>query len=175
MSNERVIENFNATIDGWISGLQQYRPESLVLKPDERSWSIGQLYVHILEETDWYMGQIQLCLGNADNITGGKKSTADEMFLKNEFPDMIIKGDPLTSGKIQQPHSTDQLQTGLKALRDQMNMLWNLLYHCDVKGKSEHPGLGYFSPEEWIQYAEMHMRHHLKQKDRIDTVLKLHD
>ena len=41
------------------------------------------------------------------------------------------------------------------------------------KGKTKHPGLGYFSAEEWLQFAEMHFRHHLRQKKRIDEFLKM--
>jgi len=40
-------------------------------------------------------------------------------------------------------------------------------------GKSKHPGLGFFSASEWFQFAEMHLRHHLKQKERIDRFLQI--
>ena len=34
-------------------------------------------------------------------------------------------------------------------------------------GKTQHPGLGFLDALEWYQYTEMHMRHHIRQKDRI--------
>jgi hypothetical protein len=40
------------------------------------------------------------------------------------------------------------------------------------KGKTKHPGLNYFTAKEWLQFAGMHLRHHLKQKKRIDDFLK---
>ena len=27
-------------------------------------------------------------------------------------------------------------------------------------GKTKHPGLNYFTAKEWLQFAEMHLRHH---------------
>jgi hypothetical protein len=39
-------------------------------------------------------------------------------------------------------------------------------------GKTKHPGLGYFSAHEWLQFADMHFRHHLRQKKRIDDFLE---
>jgi hypothetical protein len=39
------------------------------------------------------------------------------------------------------------------------------------KGKTRHPGLLYFSAPEWLQFAEMHLRHHFLQKQRIDAFL----
>ena len=41
------------------------------------------------------------------------------------------------------------------------------------KGKTKHPGLNYFNANEWLQFAEMHFRHHLRQNNRIKTFLKL--
>ncbi|HEV9036934.1 MAG TPA: hypothetical protein VGQ51_09945 [Puia sp.] len=38
-------------------------------------------------------------------------------------------------------------------------------------GKTRHPGLHYFNSLEWLQFAEMHMRHHFRQKKRIDACL----
>jgi hypothetical protein len=40
-------------------------------------------------------------------------------------------------------------------------------------GKTKHPGLGFFNANEWLQFAEMHLRHHLKQKERIEEFLKI--
>jgi hypothetical protein len=39
------------------------------------------------------------------------------------------------------------------------------------RGKAGHPGLGYFSAAEWLQFAEMHLRHHFRQKERLDVAL----
>ena len=39
-------------------------------------------------------------------------------------------------------------------------------------GKAKHPGLNYLNASEWLQFADMHMRHHLRQKKRIDDFLR---
>jgi hypothetical protein len=41
----------------------------------------------------------------------------------------------------------------------------------NATGKTRHPGLLYFSALEWLRFAEMHMRHHFRQKKRIDEAL----
>jgi hypothetical protein len=40
-----------------------------------------------------------------------------------------------------------------------------------VQGKAMHPGLHYLSAREWLQFSEMHFRHHLRQKERLDAFL----
>jgi hypothetical protein len=39
------------------------------------------------------------------------------------------------------------------------------------KEKTKHPGFHYLNAIEWLQFIEMHFRHHLKQKKRIDKYL----
>jgi hypothetical protein len=40
------------------------------------------------------------------------------------------------------------------------------------KGRTRHPGLGYFDAAEWFRFAGMHFRHHARQKKRIDEFLQ---
>ncbi|MEW5597133.1 DinB family protein, partial [Peribacillus frigoritolerans] len=37
--------------------------------------------------------------------------------------------------------------------------------------KVQHRRMGYLNAEEYFQLIEMHFRHHLRQKERIDRVL----
>jgi hypothetical protein len=53
-----------------------------------------------------------------------------------------------------------------------MNTVATLISESQFNGKTKHPGLGYFSAKEWLQFANMHFRHHLRQKKRIDVFLK---
>jgi len=53
-----------------------------------------------------------------------------------------------------------------------MNALAALIPASDFKGKTKHPGLLYFNAGEWLQFATIHLRHHLRQKKRIDTLLQ---
>jgi hypothetical protein len=51
-------------------------------------------------------------------------------------------------------------------LKQDINDFAAALASNNFKGKIKHPGFDYFSASEWLQFAEMHMRHHLKQKER---------
>jgi hypothetical protein len=71
-----------------------------------------------------------------------------------------------------QPASKEQLRAALTLLKMEMEQAFELILSNQPKGKSKHPGLGYFSAEEWLQFAEMHFRHHLTQKKLIGNYLK---
>ena len=168
-----LIDSFNKTINVWLDELQHYDIDKLLVKPDTASWSMGQLYMHIIDETNWYFGQIELCFDSKENPLQTMNESAKTMFYNNSFPNEIIKGYPSVSENVKQPSDWQTLQADFLKLKRDTNEIWLKIGKTAIPGKSEHPGLGFFSQLEWFQYAEMHMRHHLKQKGRINNFLKV--
>jgi hypothetical protein len=166
-----LIDNFNNTIEIWITALNDYEVEQLLIKPEVSSWTIGQVYTHLIEETNWYIGEIKICLSNDENASGQMKQGAKAIFDNNEFPNEKIMGDPSTAAEMKQPESKEELQQTLKEIKFHMNMLWNEILSTKYNGKTRHPGNGYFNARQWFQHTEMHLRHHLRQKQRIDIYL----
>jgi GTP-sensing pleiotropic transcriptional regulator CodY len=166
-----LLDHFNNTINTWIAAMEQYNFHSLCKKPTNESWSIGQVYMHLLNETNYYIEEMKLCISSNENASEEMIDRAKMMFSKNEFPDEIIKGDPSVSEKIQQPASKLQLEEDMLTLKKEMNSLWTKIINSEAKGKTTHPGLGYFSSVEWFQFADMHLRHHFRQKERLDHIL----
>lgn len=167
-----LIEDFIHTIDIWIKGLEQYDFIQLCAKPAPGSWSPGQVYMHLIEETNYYMEQIKICVSTNDNAFEEASPAAKTMFLNNNFPDEVIEGAPANSST-QQPGNKEQLIGCLLNLKDEINKVGILISKSSFKGKTKHPGLNYFSANEWFRFAEMHFRHHLRQKKRIDDFLKI--
>lgn len=166
------IKEFNETIDHWLLGLQQYSFEDLIAKPSPQSWSMGQLYNHLINETHYYISRINVCISNNRNATKGMAIEGKQMFRNNSFPDERLVGAPSHS-RIPQPVSKQDLTKEFLDLRKTMNAVAALMQSTVYHGKAKHPGLHYFSAAEWLQFADMHLRHHLRQKARIDDFLKL--
>lgn len=166
-----IISQFNTTIDYWISSLNRYDLELLKTQPSTDSWSMGQLYKHLIDETGFFLEQAELCLKIGDNSNGEMTEEAQLMFAKNSFPDKKIKGDQQVAANLPQPSTKEELRSGMMNLRVKGNTLWQKVERSSDKGKTKHPGLGYFNARQWLQYAEMHMRHHFSQKQRIENVL----
>ena len=167
-----LIENFRNTLDIWIKELNNYDFTSLQTKPSTASWSLGQLYIHLIEETNYYIKQINICLTSNKNKVNQSTTEAKTMFSNNCFPDERIEGAP-QHRFIQQPANKEQLARDLVHLKDVIDTIELLMSKSIFKGKTKHPGLGYFNASEWLQFAEMHLRHHLRQKKRIDDFLKI--
>lgn len=165
------IENIIQSIDYWINALKTYSIAQLATKPTAGSWSMGQLYVHLLQDTSYYLEQARICLTHNDHVNEQPSENAREMFINNAFPDIAIVGPP-GNDNIPIPADRQQLLDDLYALRKEMELIVSAISVTSFNGKTRHPGLQYFSALEWLQFADMHFRHHLRQKQRIDTFLK---
>jgi len=168
-----IIDDFNRTIDTWINDLERYTTYQLHLRSGAKGWSLGQVYMHLIEETKYYIEQMESCLKYNEHAHEQMDERGKVMFANNSFPDRRIKGDPFISEKVPQPESRAQLQKDMLQLKQEINEIGNKVISSDTVGKAVHPGHGYFSAREWLQYAEMHMRHHLKQKSRLEEELNL--
>jgi hypothetical protein len=166
-----ALEAFNQTIDTWIKFLDDYSLEELHRKPIAGSWSLGQVYMHIIEDTPWHIGQMREALATRENSGDEMHSNAVWMFENNQFPDMKIEG-TATDENVGQPESKEELIQKLNEIKAEVNQLYHTNDFIASKGKTRHPGLLYFSALDWLKFTEMHMRHHLRQKKRIDEGLR---
>ncbi|MDB5279910.1 MAG: DinB family protein [Ferruginibacter sp.] len=107
-----LLNSFNHTIGFWIEALEQYTFEQLCAKPTPDSRSLGQLYTHLVDDTNYYIGQIRICLGANDHSTEEATPFAKTLFLNNSFPDAMIEGAP-SNALIPQPASKGHLVNNL--------------------------------------------------------------
>lgn len=166
------MEDLIPTFLFWIKELENYNFVQLCTKPSPTAWSLGQLYLHLIEDTYFYLEQGTIAASTDEHIFEQASPIAQAMFLSNEFPDERIEGAP-SNALIPQPDSKQQLMNDLLLLNKEIWRVNELISSSPYKGKSKHPGLGFFSAREWLQFADMHFRHHLRQKKRIDDFLKM--
>jgi hypothetical protein len=84
------ITQFNETIDKWINYLDSYTLEMLYQKPAAGEWSLGQVYVHIIEDTQFYIEQATVALLTDGSSDKTMNENAKAMFENNSFPDMRL-------------------------------------------------------------------------------------
>ena len=165
-----VIDELIKTLQIWIDSLQHYDEQSFLVKPSDGSWSIGQVYLHLLNETSFFLSQARTCLCSDNNSNQFASPHGLQMLENNSFPDERIEGPP-SNLFLQQPTSKNTILFGLHRLCSDITEIKELLKQSSFRGKSKHPGLQYLDSQQWCQFAEMHLRHHLRQKTRIDNHL----
>jgi hypothetical protein len=166
------LTKLNETLDIWIAALQHYDFNTLITKPDSENWSLGQVFMHLIEETNYYIEQIEYCLSHSENHSELMSEYSAKLFANNGFPDVRIKNDAPSVQNVAQPSNKSDLLEQMHSMKTQLNLLWNKMTGNKSSGKTKHPGLGYFNAQEWFQFAEFHLRHHLSQKRRIEELIQ---
>lgn len=166
------INNFNQTIQHWLDELEKYNFRQLSRKANPKTWSLGQLYLHLVDSTNYFFEQTAICLSTNDNNDKEMYESAKKMFQNGEFPDITIEGPP-SNADTPNPTSKEEITNSLFKLKRQIEIFEIQLVNNICSGKTKHPGQNYFTAIEWYNYAEMHFRHHLRQKKRIDNFLEL--
>lgn len=165
------IKAFNSAVDYWIKCLDSYTLQELRSKPSLNNWSLGQLYLHLINDTNFFIGKIEECINSNENAEQEAHDFAKQLFRDNAFPGINIEGNPNNSF-IPQPETKEQLKESLLPIKNEMNALAEKIDPA-LNGKSPHPGLGYFNATEWIQFATIHFNHHVKQQKKIEAFLGL--
>lgn len=162
-----LIDDFNNAIDTWINAINKLDFQQLCFQPDDSSWSIGQICVHLLNDTSWFLEQVKICLSNNDNANETMISFAKKMFDVNSFPNEKLANP--ANANMAQPINKEALMQSFINLKKEINHIAIQIENTTSKGKTQHPGFGYFNATEWLQFATMHLNHHLKQKERIEN------
>jgi hypothetical protein len=171
MESKNPIAAFNQTIDHWIEALASYSQVQLCDQPGKEQWSIGQVYMHLINETEFYIREIEVCLADNKNSKEEMNMEGKILFQMNGFPEEKLKR-PKGNPEPQLPENNEKLLEEMKGLKLKLNLLWKEVEQFENSGKTRHPGFLYFNAKEWFQFAEMHLRHHLRQKEKIDNYLK---
>jgi len=170
---QSILFQFEKTSGIWLASKNKYSEEQFAGKPDANSWSIGQVYNHLVAGTRLYhLQQIAQCLDGRQVERNGKmKFPGKVVFFLGSIPPMRIKVPPSETYTPKQPPNIDLMKTGLVKLAKMMQETEQKLSGASEISKTAHPAFGFLNAREWFQLIEMHFRHHLRQKERIDRFL----
>jgi DinB superfamily len=175
MTKHHLQATFLKSISIWEQELNNYSFETLVRKPSEDSWSLGQVYIHLIQATlDFHLEQVDMCIKNDENRTKWKNFKGFMVFkLLKKFPPIQIKVPATDAYTPKQPVSVDEIKQGLQKVRTEMEIITDKLVTNQNKGKTAHPGFKFLNATEWYLLVGMHFEHHLNQKKRLDDLLAL--
>jgi hypothetical protein len=175
MQAEKVYKKFLELAKYYLKELDYYGKNQFKYKPSDGAWSLGQLYDHLINGTyAFHLKEIENCLAHKHGRDGGPKRFKGKLiFFLNGFPKMKIKGISASKYTPAQPESPvkmkDEVYRFIKVMQkvskdiDQAN---NPTY------KTLHPSFGMLTALEWYMVIEMHFRHHIKQKTKLDEVVR---
>ncbi len=174
MHYEKQLDKTLQAVAHWEEALKVYSMDDLRRRPEDGGWSLGQVYVHLIQATlDFQLKRAEACMTSPANQAKGKNFKGILIYrILGGFPPARIKVPPSAEYTPAEPESKEQLQNGLATVRQKVAELAKKLAEANSQGKVAHPAIGFLNADEWFQLIEMHFRHHLRQKKRLDTLLQ---
>jgi hypothetical protein len=143
------------------------------------------MYMHLIRSAQlMQLRNAALCLepGSPEVSRAGKTKPGEDLFKTGSFPPDRIQVPPSPQYTPPQPDSKEQLADGLRDTVRRMVEIEPMIasaFDPVTEARSEsgkeivrntvlHPRLGGLNALEWFRLIEMHYRHHLLQKRRLD-------
>lgn len=175
MNNKKtkeLLNDVNAVIDIWEEELNNYSDEEFGRITNVSQWTIGQLYQHLIIETRVLnLKNIKQSLSLQSENKPSKNIFGRLLFLVKTIPPYKFKIRDVKSNAIQQPSNIEAVRFHLKQLKANIQEVAQSLKVTN-NAKTLHPFLGYLNAYEWFELIEIHFRHHLRQKSKIDKALE---
>lgn len=170
MNTTKLKTDTDEIIDYWIAEVKRYDIEKLNAKPAENSWSIGQVGIHLwMSAKGFFFKNAERCLSNEKTERGkGKNVWGHLVFTLRTFPAVKVKMPNKVAVEPRAPESKEYLVAKLEEIKQMAHQYIDRIPQSDSRLKTRHPFLGWLNTAEWVQLCNMHFRHHLKQKKRIE-------
>jgi len=167
---DKLFHQFEEEWAYWKRALEDYTDEQLGQLTEASGWTMGQVYDHlIMTSYDLSRDWIPDCLATYEK-TGDLTKTAagTALFLLGRFPPIRAK---FAGPAPTQPQNKAEIETRFDDLLASMRDTRDLLNQATQSGKKKHFAFGHLDGWEWYRFVTMHLRHHRRQKKRIDELL----
>lgn len=174
LKSKQILESYIQIVDKWIELIDKYSEEEYYWKPDSKQWSICEIVSHLIVTANICTQKSIDC----SNALGEKRKAGfkTKLFsMMDSFPPIRIEIKEIPQGlePMYKPVelSKEDAKKGLIATIDLMKKAESLLSSADENMRIEHWAAGDFNAFQWFKSVEMHIRHHFRQKERIDKLL----
>ncbi|ANY70663.1 hypothetical protein BBD42_09720 [Paenibacillus sp. BIHB 4019] len=178
MNTLQSIKQFEPLKEQYERELELFTLEQLQQKPTEQEWSIGQVYVHLINSALYMqLSSAEQCLSGESSASGSPSDSTSEMkemkerknaiYAEGSLPPIRVHVDPFPGYTPIQPGSKEELIQGMAEVLRRLKELEPAVAQAPEHRTVPHPGFGEMNAKEWFLLVEMHFRHHLRQLERL--------
>lgn len=167
---EKNTASLLKTLNQWVEALEKYNEEQLKQETSDSKWTIGQVYHHLMETSNGILENIiPKCLADP-NMNADKKVTMSgkAVLLFGQIPPVRAK---FKGEGPKQPKNKLEIAEGMQTLVGLVKGLQAQLTEATNSGRFQHFVFGYLTAWDWFKFINIHFKHHLRQKKRIDSEL----
>lgn len=172
MKTTKLLNLFNKEIKVWLQDLVDMDEEQLFINPAEKSWSLAEVYDHIMRVArEYQIPNMKKSLTADAERKKGKNKYGLAVFNLGIRKDIKMKMEtfpqPLVEAFTPQKRDKAELLQDFREFIDEVNNLEELLDQSTKKDKQYHPMFGDINTKEWFALIELHIWQHKKQKKGI--------
>ncbi|BFT72720.1 DinB family protein [Paenibacillus sp. P36] len=165
-----MLNSCAAIIQQYMENLDKYSIEQLRYKSEENVWSIGQMYIHVIEVAKEYIGHIETCTKATREEPEDKTGDGLKAFAEKEWPNIRVKLDQ-PPNETRNPDTKDEIVAGLEQVLVMLANWTSRVEEANPACKVRHGWFGWLNARDWFEMVGMHSRHHLRQKEILDEKL----
>jgi hypothetical protein len=166
---KEICQAYQELIVDYQKALNQYSEADFQLKKAEEVWSLGQMYEHLYSSHSFFIYQVKNCLAQRKGQIGGEKTEIGENIykygtfppIKVTIPEKYRGPEPIAKPRTAYAEMLETMQTDFQALVEPLEQ-------DSGAYKTQHARFGMLNAVEWYKSAEMHLRHHLRQKQELE-------
>ena len=177
MNTKKLVSRFNKKANEWVADLSVLDEQLIQIKPNEKSWSLAELYDHVIRVGRTYqIPNLKISITESAERKKNKNKYGIAVFNLGIRKDVKIKMEefpiPLVEYFTPTKRKKDELVHDFIAFIKEVNALQEILNHSSKANKHYHPMFGDISTKEWFALIELHLWHHDKQREKIKEYLK---
>ncbi|MFN8353564.1 MAG: DinB family protein [Spirosomataceae bacterium] len=170
-----VYQALVPTLELYRNELDNYSDEDFFRKDSEERWSVGQVYEHLTATALYFfLKRATYAHEQRNGQWGGEKNEyGEKQFKYNSFPPIKIKIPEVLKGPEPVAKSREAYRELLLKIQEDSLQISEQIANDLGEYKVLQPAFGWLTAWEWFQLMEQHFRHHLRQKQELDTWLGL--
>ncbi|MDI2588703.1 DinB family protein [Psychrobacillus sp. NEAU-3TGS] len=153
------------------SDLYNYSLQQLRYISEEGVWSIGQMYDHLILVAHEYLDNMETCATLNVEQPLGKTQFGEQLFRNGGFPPIKIRLPNELNSPPNNSDSKEDLISRMDLLIQRLSQWESKVDYINPNNKIKHGGFGWLNAREWYNLVEMHFRHHLRQKDELESYI----
>lgn len=168
MTAAKVRASIHQIVDAYKAKLSSYPEEIFQVTPPISGWSYSEVYSHIFDSSLLSLIALNNCIIGKGEDKPTHFAVKLILFFGALPPAKKYKVPKRLIDRVQKISKTEALDFILE-FEDDLKNTYPEIAKADKHAKTKHPRLGYLNAKQWLRFIEIHLKHHLKQLNRIEN------
>jgi hypothetical protein len=167
MGNPKEFYSLQRVIEAYRSKLHMLPETRFTQTPPIGGWSASEVYDHIFDASLLSLKALNECLEGRGANRPTPFLTKVILFFGAFPPGVRFKTPKILDGRVKVISKTEAAEL-IRQFTEELELMRVKIARANPNVKSKHPRLGYLNARQWLRFIGIHLRHHLKQLNRVE-------